>query len=125
MRTGTGSPAGSRLRRWMVVLSVPMGLLLLATSCSSSNTVSGGGGLPTQNVFVQKFRFHGLPTTLASGNLIINFSNRESLPITHEMVLIALPQGKTKQDVINDAKSGGAKSEDEWLHFGEIPEVDT
>ena len=61
----------------------------------------------------------------ASGNLTIDFSNRESLPITHEMVLVSLPQGKSKQDIISDASKKGAKSEDDWLHFGEIPEVDS
>ena len=68
------------------------------------------------SVFVQKFRFHGLPASVKAGNFTIDFSNRESLPITHEMVLISLPSGKTSQNVIDDAKTGGTKSEDEWLH---------
>ena len=124
MRTGTGSPVGPRFRRWIGVLAAPLGLLLLATSCSSNNTVSGGG-VPTHAVFVQKFRYHGLPTTLSSGNQIIDFSNRESLPIVHEMILLALPQGKTKQDVINDAKAKGPDAEGDFTSFGEIGEVDT
>ena len=64
-----------------------------------------------------------MPTTLKSGIHQFVFENRESLSITHEMIPIALPSGKTAQDVINDAKgpadaTPGAASEDEWLHIG-------
>ena len=121
---GNGSLRGSRLGRGAMVVAAAAVLVLLASSCSkSSNTTSGGS--PSYSVFVQKFRFHGLPTTVPSGNLTVDFSNRESLPITHEMVLVSLPQGKSKQDIISDANKKGAKSEDDWLHFGEIPEVDS
>jgi hypothetical protein len=120
------SLGGFRVRRPAATLATASVLLLtLAVSCSSNNTVSGGGGIPTQSVFAQKFRFHGLPTTLTSGNMIINFSNRENLPILHEMILLALPQGQTKQDVINDAKAKGPDSEGDYVSFGEIGEVFT
>ena len=108
---------------------VPLGLLLLATSCSSNSSVSGGSGLPAQNVFVQKFRFHGMPTTLPSGNLIINFSNRESFSIVHEMIVAQVPSGKTAQDLIESAKvagcEGGGDCESQYLHFGEVDDVST
>ena len=81
-------------------------LLLVATACSkSSNTPSS----PVYNVFAQKFRFHGMPATIPSGNFEINFSNKESFPITHEMILKALPSGKTAQDIIDSAKVPGCK----------------
>jgi hypothetical protein len=95
-------------------------LALVASGCSKSAATT-----PTYSVFVQKFRFNDMPASLPGGNLLINFSNKESDTITHEMVLIQLPSGKTKDDVIAAAKSGGTDSEDLWLHFGEIPEVDT
>jgi hypothetical protein len=80
-------------------------------------------------VFAQKFRFHGMPATIPSGNLQINFSNKESFPITHEMILKALPEGKTSQDIINSAKvpgcEGGGPCETQYLAFGEIAGVDT
>jgi hypothetical protein len=120
----TQSLGGSRLRRWKVLLAIPVGLLL-ATSCSSNNTTTGGGGIPTQAVFAQKFRFHGLPANLSSGNMIIDFSNRENLPILHEMILLALPQGQSKQDVIDDAKAKGPDAEGDYTSFGEIGEVFT
>lgn len=95
-------------------------LALVASACSKSASTT-----PSYDVFVQKFRFHNMPATLSGGNIVINFSNKESDTITHEMVLIQLPSGKTSDDVIADAKAGGTDSEDEWLHFGEIGEVDT
>jgi hypothetical protein len=120
------SPGGSRLARWRVAALAPVAFALLAVSCSSSsNNTAGGGGFPTENVFVQKFRYHGLPSNFSSGNVVINFSNRESLPITHEMILLALPQGQNAQSVINDAKSKGPDAEGDYTSMGEIGEVDT
>jgi hypothetical protein len=34
------------------------------------------------------------------------------------MIPVQLETGKTSQDVIDDAKSSGPDSEDEWLHIG-------
>jgi hypothetical protein len=101
-------------------------LMLLGAACSNSeNTPSS----PIYNVFAQKFRFHGMPATIPSGNLQINFSNKESFPITHEMIVKAMPEGKTAQDIINSAKvpgcEGGAECEAQYLAFGEIAGVDT
>ena len=59
-----------------------------------------------------------MPTTMTSGIHTFLFENKESFPITHEMIPIALPDGKTAQDVQADAKSKGPDSEDEWLHIG-------
>jgi hypothetical protein len=93
-------------------------VVLLGPACSKSSSSSS-----VTTVFVQKFRYQGMPTTLKSGIHQFLFENRESLAITHEMIPIALPAGKVAQDVINDAKgpvdaTPGAASEDEWLHIG-------
>ena len=50
-------------------------------------------------IFVQKFRYHGVPATLQSGVHQFYFQNKESFPITHEMIPVALPAGKTAPDV--------------------------
>jgi len=91
--------------------------LVFLTSCSSNDTTSSGTAAPT-TVFVQNFRYHGMPTTLTAGVHQFLFENKESFPITHEMIPVQLPAGKTAQDVINDAKTSGPDSEDEWLHIG-------
>ena len=70
-----------------------------------------------------------MPASIPSGNLQINFANKESFPITHEMILKALPTGKTAQDIIDSAKvpgcKGGGPCEAQYLAFGEIAGVDT
>jgi hypothetical protein len=107
-----------------VLALVPV-LALLAASCGGGNNGTSTSGPPTYSVFVQKFRYHGLPSSLPSGNNTINFSNRENLPIIHEMILLALPSGQTKDDVISDAKSKGPDAEGDYTSFGEIGEVAT
>ena len=59
-----------------------------------------------------------MPTTLKSGIHQFLFENKESFPITHEMIPVALPSGKTSKDVTADAQATGPDSEDEWLHIG-------
>jgi hypothetical protein len=117
LRRSTGRfPKGSGL-----VLAFASVLVVLATSCS------GGGdkGPPAYSVSVQKFRYSGFPTSVPTGNMTIDFSNRENLPITHEMILLSLPSGQTKDDVIADAKTKDTHAEDDYLSFGEIGEVGT
>jgi len=91
---------------------------LVASACSKSSDNSSGSATPSNTIFVQNFRYHGMPATLTAGLHQFIFENKESFPITHEMIPVALPTGKTGQDVIDDAKSSGPDSEDEWLHIG-------
>jgi hypothetical protein len=101
-------------------------LVLVSSACSKGR---GGSGGVSYDVFVQKFRYHGLPASIPTGNVQINFSNKESFPITHEMIVSQVPAGKTAQDLIQSAKvagcEGGAECESQYLHFGEIAGVDT
>jgi hypothetical protein len=98
------------------LLILVVALVLVGSACAKGRTTSSGP--PLTNVFVQKFRYHGMPATLKSGLHEFLFQNKESFPITHEMIPIALPAGKTAQDVINEAKAKGPDSEGEWLHIG-------
>jgi hypothetical protein len=113
----TVPPAGSRVKHaaWQLVVVAAV-FALVSTGCSKSSSSDSGTTLTT--VFVQKFRFHGMPTTLPSGLHQLLFQNKESLPIAHEMIPVALPAGKTAQDIINDTKAKGADAEDDWLHIG-------
>ena len=113
-----------RSRTVVRVLAVAASLVLVGTACSKSSPTSTG--LPTTTVFVQNFRYHGMPPRFSRGIQQILFQNKESFPITHEMIPIALPSGKTAADVQADAKSKGPSSEDEWLHIGgDFGAVDT
>ena len=107
------------------VLAVAAVFALMSAACSKSdNSSSGSSSLTT--VFVQKFRYHGMPATVSAGYHQFLFQNKESFQITHEMIPIALPSGKSAQDVIGDANTKGADSEDDWLHIGgDFGSVDT
>jgi len=118
---GALPPASSRGKHavWRL-FAAAAALTLVSTACSKSSSSSA----ELTTVFVQKFRFHGMPTSLKSGLHQFLFQNKESLPIAHEMIPVALPSGKKAQDIINDTKSKGtnadgeAIAEDDWLHIG-------
>jgi len=120
-----------RVGRKAVVLVCALALGPALAGCAKGHTTTpaqaadSSGGMTTYNVSVSKFKYSGMPDTVKSGPTLIAFSNHETFPITHEMVVVGLPSGKTAQDIINDAKQKGDKSEDDWLHFGEIGEVNT
>jgi hypothetical protein len=101
-------------------------LALVGSACSKGRT---GSGVVAYNVFAQQFRYHGFPASFKSGNVQINFSNKESFPIVHEMILAQLPAGKTSTDLITSAKvpgcTGGGPCEAQYLHFGEVDDVST
>jgi hypothetical protein len=114
--------------RWRWVASALAGVLLLvASSCSkSSDSSSDSSSTALTTIFVQKFRYNGVPSSIPSGVHEFLFQNQESFPITHEMIPIALPSGKTAQDVIDGAKANGPSDEDNWLHIGgDFGAVDT
>jgi hypothetical protein len=114
------------LRRAGKIAALVAAVVLVGSACSSSENTPT---TPLYNVFAQQFKFHGLPQSIPSGNLQINFSNKESFPITHEMIVKALPSGDTAQDIIDSAKvpgcEGGAECETQYLAFGEIAGVDS
>jgi len=112
--------------RWRLLVVAAL-LVLTASACSSSSSESGGGTTtPDATIFVQNFRYNGVPATLPSGIVTILFQNQESFQITHEMIPIALPSGKSAQDVIDGAKANGPDDEDNWLHIGgDFGAVDT
>jgi hypothetical protein len=102
-------------------------LVLVASGCSKGRSTATG--VRADDVFAQKFRYNGMPASLPAGNFQINFSNKESFPIVHEMILAAMPAGKTVADIIDSAKVkgcvGGGPCESQYLHFGEVDDVST
>ena len=103
-------------------------LVLVASGCSKGRD-STATGVRAYDVFAQKFKYNGMPTSIPAGNFQVNFSNKESFPIVHEMILAAMPAGKTVTDIIDSAKVkgcvGGGPCESQYLHFGEIDDVST
>ena len=112
--------------RSVALAAVATLVVLAAPACSNKPSSSSTSGPTLTTIFVQKFRYHGMPATMTAGLHEFLFENRESFPITHEMIPVALPSGKTADDVQADAKSKGPDSEDEWLHIGgDFGTVDT
>ena len=71
------------------------------------------------------FRYHGLPRAIHPGLFQLAFTNQEGFPFRHEAVVVSLQPGQTARTLAEDAKADGAESEDHYLHFGEIADVDT
>jgi uncharacterized cupredoxin-like copper-binding protein len=120
---------GQRLRPgWLGVLWIAVVALALA-GCSKGKAegtaAASPAGLPVYKASVQKFKYSGMPTSIKSGESIITLTNRESGEITHEFVLLALPSGKSTNDIAADAKKKGADAEEDFLSFGEVAEVNT
>ncbi len=113
-------------RRRVAALAMAAVVALIGSACSKGRS---GSGVVAYDVFAQKFRYHGLPANFKSSNIQINFSNKESFPIVHEMILAQLPSGKTATDIITSAKVkgcvGGGPCEAQFLHFGEVDDVST
>ena len=137
---GTGGFTEGSVVRWRGVLALIAGLVLVASGCSKGRSAdaSAGAGVRAYDIFVQNFSYHDMPATIPSGNFQVNFSNRESFPIVHEMILAQLPPGGGRNDIIASAKPpgttaapltashpcvGGDPCESQYLHFGEIDEV--
>ena len=123
---GSRSVTARRRPGVTTVLALVAVLAMVGSACSKGRTTSTSGAPKLTSVYVQKFRFHGLPATLKAGYTQFYFQNKESFPITHEMIPVALPSGKTAADVQAEAKSKGPDSEDEWLHIGgDMGAIDT
>jgi hypothetical protein len=123
---GSRSVTARRRPGVTTVLALVAVLAMVGSACSKGRTTTTSSAPKLTTIYVQKFRFHGLPATLKSGYTQFYFQNKESFPITHEMIPIALPEGKTAADVQAEAKAKGPDSEDEWLHIGgDMGAVDT
>src|SRR5439155_17537201 len=86
MRRGVGCMAGrggaARGVGRAVGKAIPLVAVLVLVGAGCSKSSSSSSELTT--IFVQKFRYHGMPTTMKSGVHEFLFENRESLSITHE-----------------------------------------
>ena len=127
-----GTNRNHRSASWSVGLFAVACVIVALTGCAkgrnNSHTTAhtAANGIPVYSVSVSKFTYSGMPDSVpADKPFTIVFSNNESFDITHEMVVVAIPSGKTLDDLVADAKAKGVDSEADWLHFGEIGEVDT
>jgi hypothetical protein len=93
----------------------------LAPSATAAPSVQAAApGIPLYSVEARNFTFDALPSVVpANKQFQFAFTNNETFPVTHEVVVLKLPAGKTAQDVIDDAKKKGPKAERDWKRVGE------
>jgi uncharacterized cupredoxin-like copper-binding protein len=112
---------------WFGVLLIAVVALALA-GCAKGEAQgqeASTAGLPVYKASVQKFKYSGMPGSIKSGESIITLTNRESGEVAHEFVVLALPSGKSTDDIVADAKKKGADAEEDFLSFGEVADVAT
>ena len=112
---------------WLGVLWIAM-VALAAAGCAKDEAkgqATSSAALPVYKAAVQKFKYSGMPASIKSGESIVTLTNRESGEITHEFVLLALPSGKSTDDIAAAAKKKGADAEEDFLSFGEVADVNT
>ena len=107
------------------VLAAAVVLLVILVALSSRSKGKHAPGPRLYRVSSTSFRYHGFPSTIGSGLFQVSFTNDEGFPFKHEMVVVALQPGQDAQTIVDDARLKGADSEDDFLHFGEIADVDT
>jgi hypothetical protein len=95
----------------------------LAPSPTAASSVQAAApGIPLYSVEARNFAFDAMPSVVpANKQFQLSFTNNETFPVTHEMVVLKLPAGKNAQDVINDASKKGPKAERDWVHVGDAP----
>src|SRR5215218_4008177 len=91
----------------------------------AEGTAATSAGPAVYKASVQKFKYSGMPASIKAGESIITLTNRESGEITHEFVVLALPSGKSTDDIAAAAKKKGADAEEDFLSFGEVADVNT
>src|SRR6266511_2734416 len=112
---------------WFGVLLIAVVALTLA-GCSKDEAegqAASSAALPVYKASVQKFKYSGMPASVKAGESIITLTNREAGEVAHEFVVLALPSGKSTDDIVADAKQKGADAEEDFLSFGEVADVAT
>src|SRR5262249_43189140 len=134
MRSPSGPrPHARRVRLYLhsvpIITIAACAVLLVAAGCSkgqneasstesptASSATPAAAGVPVYSVFVKNFTYHGMPSTVpANKTIMVSFTNKESFEIDHEFVVLRLTNGKTAQDVINDAKKKAPRARAAWI----------
>jgi hypothetical protein len=90
------------------------------SSTAIPSAQAAAAGIPFYSVEARNFGFDAVPSVVPADRPIqLSFTNNETSPVTHELVVLKLPAGKTAQDVVKDAKQKGVKAEGDWLDVGD------
>jgi hypothetical protein len=138
MRSPSGSPPHERrvrrhVRSLPVVTIAACAALFVAVGCARAQELAPSAtaapsvqaaapGIPLYSVEARNFTFDAMPSVVAANKQFqLSFTNNETFPVTHELIVLKLPAGKTAQDVVNDAKKKGLKAERDWTRVGGSP----
>jgi len=135
------SPSGFRLharrvrryaRSFPVVTIAACAVIVIAVGCAKGNggeatsktaipaAQAAAAGIPLYSTEARNFAFDAVPSVvLADRPIQFSFTNNETSPVTHEMVVLRLPVGKTAKDVVADAKKKGVKAKADWKDVGD------
>ncbi|HEV8278871.1 MAG TPA: hypothetical protein VGQ26_24690 [Streptosporangiaceae bacterium] len=135
------SPSGFRLharrvrryaRSFPVVTMAACAVLVIAVGCAKGNggvapsksaipsAQAAAAGIPLYSTEARNFAFDAVPSVVPADRPIqISFTNNETSPVTHELVVLKLPAGKTAKDVVADAKKKGVKAKRDWEDVGD------
>jgi len=135
------SPSGFRLharrvrryaRSFPVVTIAACAVIVIAVGCAKGNggvatsktaipsAQAAAAGIPLYSTEARNFAFDAVPSVVPADRPIqFSFTNNETSPVTHEMVVLRLPVGKTAKDVVADAKKNGVKAKADWKDVGD------
>ena len=100
---------------FLVVVGCTRAQELVPSPTVAASAQAAAPGIPLYSVEARNFTFDAMPSVVpADKQFQLSFTNNETSPITHELVVLRLPPGKTAQDVVNDAKKKGPKAEADW-----------
>jgi hypothetical protein len=135
------SPSGFRLharrvrryaRSFPIVTMAACAVIVIAVGCAKGNegvapsksaipsAQAAAAGIPLYSTEARNFAFDAMPSVVPADRPIqLSFTNNETSPVTHELVVLKLPVGKTAQDVVSDAKKKGGKAKRDWDDVGD------
>jgi hypothetical protein len=129
------SPSGSRLnarrvsryaQSFPVVTMAVCAVLFIAVGCSKGqesgaipiatpSQQAAAAGIPLYSVEARSLHIDAMPETVTAGKPFqLAFTNNETFKTTDNLVILAIPAGKTVQDLVDDANRNGAKALANW-----------
>ena len=129
------SPSGSRLnarrvsryaQSFPVVTMAVCAVLFIAVGCSrgqgtgpipiaTPSQQAAAAGIPLYSVEARSLHIDAMPETVTANKPFqLAFTNNETFKTTDNLVVLAIPAGKTAQDLVNDANRNGVKALATW-----------
>jgi len=107
---------------FLVVVGCTKGQELAPSPTVAASAQAAAPGIPLYSVEARNFAFDAMPSVVPAGTQFqLSFTNNETSPVTHQLVVLSIPAGKTADDVVKDARKKGLKAEDDWHSITSTP----